>query len=75
MKIVCGNRKECPEGKWCKDGAKKGCSKFFPMQKIDWSEMFERGKIFWPRLVRAKGSEITIRTKLPEAKWVNEDVK
>lgn len=18
MKIVCGNRKECPEGKWCK---------------------------------------------------------
>lgn len=43
MKLLCGNRKQCPERKWCKDGAKKGCSKFFPMQKIDWSE-FMRGK-------------------------------
>ena len=39
MEFVCGNRKECPEGKWCKDGAKKGCSKFFPIQKFDWSEV------------------------------------
>lgn len=53
--------------------AKFACEKHFRLRLV--SMMFERGIIFWPRLVRAKGSETTIRTKLPEAIWVKDPPK
>lgn len=44
MKIICANRKECPEGRWCKNGAERGCSKFVPKKKIDWNEIMSSKK-------------------------------